>query len=396
MLKITTLGDFDIIVDGKSILDELTSQKRLIRLFKYFLVHNDMKLLPENIIEDLWGNDDFKDPLSMLRTQISRLRKIINLPKPSIEPFFTIKFINEYYIFKLLGEPHIDFIEFEDGFVKDIINLRKDIENDPLKIKELLLLYNGIFLPELDGENWIQPVRNRFSRLYIKGITSYIEYCKEKKKYIDIINICEKAIIIEPYEEIIHMNFMEALANVGQESYAILHYKFFTKKLYNDLRETPSRDIVELYKKIKSIRKTDYENVDLNDVNLRMVEDFDLKRAHYCELHYFKFLYTYKMANKHKNIDENSGIGLIKIKSDYRDLTDEELDEAMKLLVYTLFRNLFIGDVFTKWNKKQVLMLLNNLGEVNIELLADKINKEFDSFKKDKNIKLDINIKMLK
>lgn len=126
MLKITTLGDFDIIVDGKSILAELSSQKRLIRLFKYFLVHNDMKLLPENIIEDLWGNDDFKDPLSMLRTQISRLRKIINFPKPSIEPFFTIEFINEYYIFKLLGEPRIDFIEFGDEFVKDIINLKKD------------------------------------------------------------------------------------------------------------------------------------------------------------------------------------------------------------------------------------------------------------------------------
>lgn len=55
MIKILTLGDFDIIIDDKSVIEEMTSQKRLIRLLKYFLVNNERKLLPENIIEDLWG-----------------------------------------------------------------------------------------------------------------------------------------------------------------------------------------------------------------------------------------------------------------------------------------------------------------------------------------------------
>lgn len=103
----------------------------------------------------------------------------------------------------------------------------------------------------MEDENWIIPVRNRFSRLYVKGVSSYIEYFKEKDEYIEIVNICEKAVTINPYEEVIHMNFMEALAKLKQESYALIHYEFFTRKLYNDLGEKPSRDLVELYKKIK-------------------------------------------------------------------------------------------------------------------------------------------------
>lgn len=87
VIEIITLGDFDIIIDGESIIEELSSQKKLIRLLKYFLVHNDLKLLPENIIEDLRGDNELKNPLNMLRTQISRLRTMIDYKNHAIKPF---------------------------------------------------------------------------------------------------------------------------------------------------------------------------------------------------------------------------------------------------------------------------------------------------------------------
>lgn len=77
MVKIITLGDFDIIIGDKSIIEEIGNSQKIVKLFKYFLVHKDMKLLPENIIDDLWIDEDFKNPINMLRTQISRLRKLI-------------------------------------------------------------------------------------------------------------------------------------------------------------------------------------------------------------------------------------------------------------------------------------------------------------------------------
>ncbi|NMA48723.1 MAG: hypothetical protein GX947_02960, partial [Tissierellia bacterium] len=73
MVKIYTLGDFDIRIDDKSILQSIGNQQRLMKLFKYFLTFNGKKVLPENIIEDICEEENFKEPLKMLRTQISRL-----------------------------------------------------------------------------------------------------------------------------------------------------------------------------------------------------------------------------------------------------------------------------------------------------------------------------------
>lgn len=393
MIKIVTLGDFDIIINGNSVLEELTSQKRLIRLLKYFLVHNGIKLLPENIIEDLWGNDDFKNPLNMLRTQISRLRKIINPEAHGIEAFFSIKFINNYYIFEFKEPCDVDFIKFEKKLEKDILSLNKDIEKDPLNFEKNLRLYKGSFLQEMGEEDWLVPIRSRFSRLYVKGMAYYIEYLKENNMYAEIASICEKGIRIEPYEEIINLNFMEALLNLEEETYALIHYEFFTKKLYNDLGEKPSRKLLELYKEIREREDKDFLDVDLNTVNSRLIEKLDFDRAKLCDIHYFKFLYTYEKIKCERNLGKKKSISIVTLESgNHRELTNKELKKGMDLLIYILFKTLWVGDVFTKWNKSQILILLYDLEERNIDALIRKIKNQFNSSKIIENLILNIKI----
>lgn len=393
MIKIVTLGDFDIIINGESVLEELTSQKRLIRLLKYFLVHNGIKLLPENIIEDLWGNDDFKNPLNMLRTQISRLRKIINPEAHGIEAFFSIKFINNYYIFEFKEPCDVDFIKFEKKLEKDILSLNKDIEKDPLNFEKNLRLYKGSFLQEMGEEDWLVPIRSRFSRLYVKGMAYYIEYLKENNMYAEIASICEKGIRIEPYEEIINLNFMEALLNLEEETYALIHYEFFTKKLYNDLGEKPSRKLLELYKEIRQREDKDFLDVDLNTVNSRLLEKLDFDRAKLCDIHYFKFLYTYEKIKCERNLGKKKSISIVTLESgNHRELTNKELKKGMDLLIYILFKTLWVGDVFTKWNKSQILILLYDLEERNIDALIRKIKNQFNSSKIIENLILNIKI----
>lgn len=396
MIKILTLGDFDILINDRSILEEVVFQKRLIRLFKYFLVHNEIKLLPENIIEDLWGSDDFKNPINLLRTQISRLRTMIDYDKFDIEPFFTIKYVNGYYIFKLDENCLVDFIEFEKAFDKDVLSLKNQIQGALLDYREMLLLYKGKFLEELDEEDWLIPIRSRFGRLYIRAISCYIDYLKEQGMYTEIVSICEIAIKIKPYNEMINLNFMEALVKLNQESYALIHYDFFTRKLYNDLGEKPSRKIIELYKEIRIKESKDYSNLDLNSINSEMVKGFELDKVEMCDLHYFKFLYTYEKLNKARNLDKNAGIGIITIESDtHKELSSNELKEGMELLISILFKSLWVGDVFTKWNDCQILMLLYDLKEENIGTVINNIKRLFNSSKTIDNLSLNIKIKII-
>ncbi len=266
MIKITTLGDFDITINNTSIMDEIGNKQRLIKLFKYFLIHKDTKVLPERIIEDLWVDEDFKDPISMLRTQISRLRKIIGIERPNLDPFFTIKYINGYYVFNLGDNCTVDFAEFENALELDPIQTRECIVDNHLKFKNIILMYKGKLFAEIGEEDWLVPIRSRFERLYVKAISCYIEYLNQNSMYNEIIEICEEAINIKPYEEIIHLSFMEALINLNQHSYALVHYEFFTKKLLNDLGIAPSKKLLDIHKRIQSNEDTTHERIDLNTI----------------------------------------------------------------------------------------------------------------------------------
>ena len=98
-LYISTLGEFDIKADGQSILKDSSRMYKIYRLFEYFLTFRNKKLLPETIIDNLLSDSESDDPKNMLRTQIFRLRKIINAFIPKNEDaadYLSLNFINGY------------------------------------------------------------------------------------------------------------------------------------------------------------------------------------------------------------------------------------------------------------------------------------------------------------
>lgn len=398
MVEITTLGDFDIVIDGESKIEELNSQKKLIKLFKYFIIHYREKVLPEDIVEDLFFDEDSKNPLNMIRTQISRLRNILEKYESSIKPFFEIRYANGYYFLHLEKDYEIDFVKFEDKLGRDFKSIKKDIESDYLGFRDLLFSYKGSLLREITDEEWIVPIRSRFARLYIKGLSYYIDYLKENFMYAEIIEICEKAIIVKPYEEIIHLDFMNALIKLDQYAYASLHYEFYTKKVYKDLGIKPSKKLKEIYKKIKKKDDSSYKKIDLNKIDQEIEKDFDFPGAMLCDVDYFKFIYSYEKRNKNRRVSENTvvGVSIITLESDsYRELTKEETKEGIDLLKYTLLRSLRAGDIISKWNESQMVMILYGLQGNGINAVAEKINNNFNEVKFDKKLSLNIKIDIL-
>lgn len=397
MIKIITLGDFDILLNDNSILYGISAQKRIMKLFKYFLVHEDEKLLPENIMEDLWGDEDFKNPLGMLRTQISRLRSILD-EKPDIEPFFNVKYINGYYIFKLKQGCVVDFMEFEKALDKNFESIKEDIKEDRIKFRDIILSYKGSFLGEVGSEDWLIPIRNRFARLYVKGTSYYLDYLKENLMNTETISICETAIKIKPYEEIIHISFMEALVNLKQQSYALIHYEFYTRRLFTDLGIIPSKKLTQLYKKIKE-KEDDYSSrIDLNHVEDEMTKEFNFGGVIFCGKEIFKFIYNYELRNKDRRADKDIGIGIgvITIDSDSHNcLSKEELKKGMDSLGYVFFKTFRYGDVVSKWNDSQMLIMLYAMKEEHIEVVVEKIRKNFNEQKLDDRLKLNIKFSIL-
>lgn len=393
MVKISTLGDFDIKIDDISIMESIGNQPKLMKLFKYFLTFHDKKLLPENIIEDIWGDENFKDPLNVLRTQISRVRKIIDLKKYNIESFFNINYVDGYYVFKLTNNCTVDFIQIESCNNK--YNKLEDEDKMLVTCKQSVKLYRGEYLGELGDEDWLIPIRSRLDRLYIKSLTNYLKLLKEKAMDNHIVSICEDAMLHKPYEEIIHIYLIESLINLRKDRQALNHYKYYTSKIYSELRETPSNEMKNLYRKIKSNEDKMFSNISLNTIDNELKYDYESNGALLCDNYYFKFLYNLQLRNNERN-GTDSFIGIITIDhSGYRQLSEDDIKESMNTLLDIIYHKLRKGDVLTQWNQNQILLLLYSLEEKNIEKVVERLNNKFKELINNKKVILNIKFKKI-
>ena len=394
MIEIYTLGKFDIKYNDKSILEAKGYPYKTLKLFKYFLTHEGKRILPENIIEDLWEDNEYKDPYGTLRTQISRVRNMIDLQKLNVRSFFQIEYSNGYYIFRLEKECKLDINEFESKI--NMVSSTSEYKENEEVLLEIISLYKGSYLQELEDEDWLIPIRSRFDRLYIKILETTFKTLMEKERYHDIIEICEEAIQYKFYEESIHIYFLKALIAVGQEKYAKNHYEYYTSKFYNDLRIAPSKKASEIYKELQSPKKEKSDQIlDLNIIKNVLKED-STKGALLCEFDYFKFLYNFELRSIERN--ENKSIFLLIITVDnigYKPLKEEEIDEEMVFLKNIVFNTLRKGDVVSQCNDSQLLVLLYHLEESSLEKVIERVLKKFNEDRKNEKTMLNIKYKKI-
>lgn len=382
-LHIKTLGDFDIYFGDESLLKESKRSYKLYKLLQYFLTFRNRKLLPEVIIDNLWQDQDSIDPKNMLRTQIFRLRQLIKkfLPKDAdVSKYFNITFANGYYCFEVGEYTALDIDEFEEFIKKAEEKETEDVDEAIKLYGKALVLYNGPYLSENSYEVWLVPIRNHYRRLYIKTLLKLIELYKKKDEYNRIIELCEKAIIIEPYEESIHICLMETMLKLGQIKSAMSHYEYISSMLSKEMGIKSSLGLKEIYRKIRRYYDEQGET-DISNIKNKL-EEGPMEGALFCDLDYFKFLYN---VEKRRSIrDENIGyMSLITLKSDNKDkCKHDELSKISRTMLEVLEKSLRKGDVFTSWNDTQIIVMLTNAKRDGLGKIEDRIRNYYQRIAK--------------
>ncbi len=396
MVKIYTLGYFDINIGEESVLNRKGNPYQLIKLLKYFITYNGRTLLPENIIEDLWPDNEFQNPRNVLRTHISRLRKMIKSWEDFHKEFYEIEYVNGYYKFETKDNVEIDF-EIFTGLIEEG-NFLKDANPDKALdiLKEGLAYYKGEYLSEVEYEDWIIPIRNRYHRMYLKGMMNYLEILKSKDMNNEIVKICEEAIIHEPHDEMLHIYFIEALLEIGQKRYALSHYEYFTSKVYSQFRTSPSDKMKALYKKIQSYDDNTKDNIEWIVIDKELMEDLDENGALICDPFYFKFLYNLERRKRPDDSKRNVFLGLLSIEnSELKPLPESDKKEALNTLVSIVYKNLRKGDILSKISDSQLVLLLYSVESDSLETIIKRLRIKFQEKCKMKNIVLSIKYKPL-
>ncbi len=392
MIKIYTLGNFDIRTEDESILNYIGSNIKLIKLFKYFLTFQGKKLLPYKIIEDIWQDEDYEDPIGVLRTQISRVRSLFVVNALKVEPFFQIRYIDGYYVFELKENCWVDFIELE--FYIKLHQSPGDKEKSLDIGRKIFDLYRGEYLGELGSDLWVIPIRSRYSRLFINSLTKHLQILDEMSVDNNIICLCEELICLFPYEEIIHIYYIESLVNLGQIRAALNHYVYYTSMMYNELGASPSERMISVYKSIRLKENNIHSNIELNTLDNELKDCDYYNGALVCDNYYFKFLYNFKSRIKERG-DQKIFVGVVTIeKSGHTELSQEDVKHYMTILLEIIRYGLRKGDTITQWNHNQILVMLMGLGEENLDFLIGRLKETFKNMIN--NEKLDLNIKLKK
>ncbi len=373
-LYITTLGEFDIKADGQSILRDSNRMYKIYRLFEYFLTFRNKKLLPETIIDNLLSYSESDDPKNMLRTQIFRLRKIINsfVPKnDDASKFLNLNFSNGYYSLEIGENTVIDIDEFESFIQKGDKEREYDINSAVNNYQNAINLYRGLYLSDKSYEVWIVPTRNYYQRLYIKTLYRFIELLKKNEENERIVSLCEETLLIEPFEENIHIELMEALLRIGQNKAAMNHYEYAFNLLEKEFDAKPSQRFINFINKINnnSSRKSD---LDISAIKKNLEEEPPIG-AMYCSLEYFKFLFNIQKRKSQRN-NQNDYLCIITInRSEENYYESIELNKGVSDVFFALERTLRKGDVFTSWNENQILIMLHDASESGIETIEDRL-----------------------
>lgn len=368
---IQTLGRFDVIKDGNSLVMSSSGSKKLWELFKFMLTHRDRSFTPETLMDQLWVSETYSDPRSTLRRQMHRLRQSL-AEEDAGDQLNTIRFTNGYYKWNDALDMDIDIDLFErlikqgDAYMDAAPQKALDCYLDALSY------YYGDYLPDCYDQHWVFPIRNHYRRLYLKTVLNAVILMKTNQQYDDIVTLCQKAIQIDTYEEAFHLHLMDALLVKGQQKQALEHYEYITGFYYNEMGLKPSLEMRALYKKLLQTNAPVINDSNLFDV---LEANVVLENAFFCEPSVFGSIYELERRRSARS-GASFCIGIIDA-TPIKGYSQSQENLRVVHLKQHLMEKLRKGDTFTLWSDSQFVVLLPGVDSVLMEKVLERILDTF-------------------
>ena len=247
VLNITTLGRFRVTL-GDQVLSEDTSRaSRVWQLFKYLVTNRERDIPTDTIIANLWPEGWPKNAERALRNLVYRLRQSLGSIEDPPHNYITLS--QGMYKFNTKAQYWLDTEEFEQRFAELKGMTLSQAVGQVKKYQECLNLYQGEYLPEELHADWVVPVWNYYRRIYLETFADYIKILNVLNDLPAIGAACEQALLVEPLEEAVHIQFIDYLLQTGKTNDALAHYSYASSMLYREMGIKPSPEMIMAYRR---------------------------------------------------------------------------------------------------------------------------------------------------
>ncbi len=372
---IHTLGKFYVQYDGDIISQGSSRSRRMWELFKFLLSHRGKAFFPEVILEKLWPDKEYSDPNLALRALIFRLRQALNLEheRPSLSS--NIVFSQGCYSWEDNTAYWMDAEAFERLVGEAEAAEKNDQKKAVYLYRQAVALYKGEYLPELSFSEWLEPLRTYYHEVYLTAVLKLLDLLKAERDYDGIIRTCEQAIRVDYFEEKIHLKLIEALLADEQITRARAHYNQVTTAFYRELGIKPSEQMKNLYR-LAGAKPGEFE-LDLSTIQEGLKGKETVSGAYLCDPELFRYFYKLERLRVERN-GQSILLGLFTFTtSDYSLPEKTTLREVIHNLENTTLNSLRKGDVVTRWNEAQILIMLPGLNREQADQVISRIENNF-------------------
>ena len=372
-IEVYTLGNFFVRKNNNIITEKNIRSHKLWSIFKILISSPEKIFTAEELMERLDLSLELIDAKNAVQNLIYRLRKVLaNNEKYKAEKYILFK--NDGYTFNWNSEHYIDFILFEnlckksEGSLKNK-NYKKVFEYSLDAIK----VYKGNFLDENKDISWVIQKRAYLRRLYLEQICIICDLLIQKKDYIKVEEICEKALNTDPFEEEIHYYLIKSLIKQNKIKKAKLHYQYILN-LFSLHQIKLSSHLTNLLKLIKPQDKNQKEEVGAIKNKLN---NFGNKKG-ICLIDKNTFNY-FSLLTLRKQTRENFSVFLLSVSLniDFNDKDKKYYQENIDYLEDIFFQTLRSSDIICKWTKIQYLILFSEVDLFTIQEIIDRIRQKF-------------------
>ena len=373
-IKVNMLGEFSISYGGKIINDQLNRSKKLWTLLEYLIFFRKREVSQNELIELLWPEgEEVTNPANTLKTLLYRVRAMVE-ELGFVDGSQVVVYRRGAYAWSPSIPSEIDIETFDELCAKaEMPNVSK---NERLEhMMNAIRIHKGDFLPKSELESWVVPINTYYRSQYVKLVSRTIELLQDAGRDEDIIDVCQKAIIIDPYEELFHLSMINSLVNTGKQQQALSHYGYVMELFFNKFGITPSEELTTLYKKV--VKTSNHTEFDLRVIKDNLQEEHIGSGCFFCEYEFFKNIYQLE-ARTAARTGQSVFLCLITVSGiSNKKLEQKLLNKTMEKLKDVISHSLRSGDVFTRYSVSQYLTMIPTTNYENGNMVMQRILKTF-------------------
>ncbi len=387
-IQITMFGEFSLSYKGKTITenDNMGAKTRL--LLQYLIANRDREIAQTELIELLWA--DSKNPGNAIKTLVHRTRALLDEFIPDGSEL--IESNHGTYSFSNRFDVCIDSAEFTR-----LISLAENEAISPSKrikyYKSAFELYKGGYLCASGDETWVIPINVYFHTLYSTAVEKCAQLLYPLGRFTDIVNICERAVILDPADEKIHVCLIKAMIALEDYERAALQYEYVKKYLLEQFGTTPGRRLTELYELTVKPGRDSQKDFDIVIGDLS--DEKEKKGVFYCEYEIFRYIFRL-CVREAVRLDKHISMCLITLAAPDEESDRKRYEKAVQKLSECVLKSLRMSDVYTRFSATQYILMLNDADESAFEPVRERIMTKYRRSKTLSDIKVKFEFKCLR